>query len=46
MEFANYIGPANYLAIKSLRFTNRSLIDSYTDIFIFEEIEIVNVAYL
>ena len=46
MESAYYISPVNCLANKPLRFTNRSLIDSYIDIFISEEIEVVNVAYL
>ena len=46
MEPANYIGLANCLASKSLRFTNRSPIDNHIDIFTPEEIEVVNVAYL
>ena len=46
MKSAYYIGFANYLASESLRFTNRSLIDSHIDIFIPEEIEVVNVTYL
>ena len=46
VEPAYYIGLANCLASEPLRFTNRSPIDNYIDIFIFEEIEVVNVAYL
>ena len=46
MEPAYYIDPANCLAGKPLRFTNRSPIDSHIDIFTPEEIEVVNVAYL
>ena len=46
MEPAYYINPANCLAGESLRFTNRNPIDSHTDIFIPEEIEVINVAYL
>ena len=46
MEPAYYTGLANCLVSKPLRFTNRSPIDSYIDIFIPEEIKVVNVAYL
>ena len=46
MEPAHYINPANCLAGKSLRFTNRSPIDNHTDTFTPEKIEVVNVAYL
>ena len=46
MESAYHIGLANYLAGEPLRFTNRSLIDSHTDTFISEEIEVVKVTYL
>ena len=46
MESVYFIDLANCLDSKSLRFTNRSLIDSHIDIFILEEIEIVNVVYL
>ena len=46
IESAYYIDPANYLADKPLRFTNRSPIDSHIDTFIPEEIKVVNVVYL
>ena len=46
MESVYYIGFANCLVSEPLQFINRSFIDSYIDIFIFEEIEVVNVAYL
>ena len=46
MEPAYYIGSANCLANKPLRFTNRSLIDSHIETSTFEKIKIVNVAYL
>ena len=46
MEPIYYINFVNYLANKSLRFTNRSPIDSHIDISTPEEIEVVNVVYL
>ena len=46
MEPVYYIGPANCLISKLLRFTNRNPIDNHIDIFIFKEIEVINVAYL
>ena len=46
MKPVYYIGFANYLISKPLRFINRNPIDSHINIFTFEEIEVVNVVYL